>query len=350
MLWSPINQSRLLGERPNLLEIRYRNGIDPFAAAPSPPFTTQDYNVGRVHVGPSWTALISPYTSRASDWEFSAPASDRARRWWPSEHMQRDRGLIAIAEWQEQYWRRADSIVLAVAARVPQSLSTTTKSVGVHLLRSRGPDATAVVAERIVAGDSTVTLSGLIPADSTVLSLELTGHGVLRSDARVRFAALTPTTLRTMSPGDVALSAPALFQARSDGERIGSAESAVRQLLPSTTLRSGRRIGLFWESYGFSDRDEVDITVQVHRLDSPGRFERIAASLGLREPESTGTEIRWREPHPGTLRPFSGTVPIHGRSVMLNLAGLRAGDYVVAVSMRTNNGRSASSVRHFQIE
>ena len=213
-------------------------------------------------------------------------------------------------------------------------------------MRSTAPAVIATVAQRTRA-DSVVRLSGILPVDSLVLSLELIGR---LHDARVRFAAQSPGPLRNLPRGTVALSTPALLHVRSGAEPVAHADSAIALLLASTTLRAERRMGLFWESYGFADTEAVDISVQVHRLDTPGRFERITASLGLTDRESSGTEIRWRETRPGTPADSTGPVSIHGRSVLLNLSGLRTGAYVVAVTVRTLDGRSASSVRHFDVE
>ncbi len=351
MVWSAINQGRVVGTPPNQTRIRYRTGIDPFEAAPSPPFTTQEYNFGRVHLGPSWSALIAPFSSRSSDWEFSAPPAENPRRWWPSEHMQRDRPLVAVTEWQEQYWRRPDSIKVAVAARVPLSLSgggPFKTEISAILMRSPGPEVAVPVARQRLTGDSSIVLSGTIPSDSALLSLELTSTDIRRGDARVRFA--INNGLSALSSGAIALSTPALLRVVPGTEPATYADNAVSYLLPTTTLQGTRRVGAFWESYGFADTAAVDITVQVHRLGSPGRFERIAASLGLNDRESTGTEIRWREPRAGTPLPAASSLAIHGRSVLLNLAGLRAGAYVVAVTLRTLDGRSASSIRHFELE
>lgn len=353
MVWSAVVQSRIVGTPPNQQVIGrgYRNGIDPFESAPSPPFTTQEYPWGRTHLGPSWTALIDPFTARASDWQFTAPPGVERRRWWPSEHMRRERPLIAIEEWQAQTWRRADSLFIALAARAPEPLrgdGFVTPSIHASLIRSTGPSASSVVDDRRGRGDEVLILSGRVPTDSAVLSFELTGLGALRRDARTRFAIAVLPPLKTLNARELALSTPVLLRA---GEpRAVQADTAVAHMLPSTTIGTDRRIGVFWESYGFADDDTVDIEVRVERLDRPGRFERITASVGLGEREVSGTTIRWREPQPGVRQAGPINVPaIHSRSMTLNLTGLRPGAFALVVTLRTRDGRTASSLRHLSI-
>jgi hypothetical protein len=353
MVWSAINQGRLVGTPPNHEEIKFRNGVDRFDDAPSPPFTTQEYAADRVHVSPSWTALIDPYSARAVDWQLSAPVGENSSRWWPSEHMRRDRTLVAIEEWQEQYWRRADSVEVAIAARVPTGMiAERGYSADIHavLVRSPEPASMVTVDRRQLSGDATVHLAGMMPADSAVLSVELIGQGMLHRDARVRFAAETVASLRHFPVGTIALSTPALLRAGGDPGSIRTSKDAAEALLPSTKLRAGDRVGLYWESYGIQSTDVVDMGVQVHRIGEPRRFERIAAWLGVDGQQVVGTQIRWRETGDGSWSLSTGPVSILGRNVVLNLAGLRQGDYVVAITGRTSDGRSATSLRHFSIE
>jgi len=302
-VWSAINQGRLVGAPPNHEEIKFRNGVDPFADAPTPPFTTQEYAADRVHVSPSWTALIAPYFTRAVDWQLSAPAGENASRWWPSEHMRRDRQLLAIEEWQEQYCRRADAVEVAIAARVPPGMiAERGLSAGIQtvLIRSPEPASMVTVDRRQLSSDATVHLSGMIPADSTVLSVELIGQGTLRRDARVRFAATTVVSLQHFPVGTIALFTPALLRMAGEPGGIRTAKDAAETLLPSTKLRAREPVGLYWESYGIEATVVVDKSVQVHRVGEPRRFERIAARLGVDGKQVMGTELRWRETGAGS--------------------------------------------------
>jgi hypothetical protein len=166
----------------------------------------------------------------------------------------------------------------------------------------------------------------------------------------VRFAAETVASLKHFPVGTIALSTPALLRAGGDPGSIRTSKDAAEALLPSTKLRAGDRVGLYWESYGIQSTDVVDMGVQVHRIGEPRRFERIAAWLGVDGQQVVGTQIRWRETGDGSWSLSTGPVSILGRNVVLNLAGLRQGDYVVAITGRTSDGRSATSLRHFSIE
>lgn len=99
MFWSGHVQSRHAPppapQTPSNL-IEYIPGKAPVELAPSPPFTTQEYSFGRLHFGPSWTAVADPLRASSSDWEVAPPDLNRTREWWPTEHMRRARVRLDI--------------------------------------------------------------------------------------------------------------------------------------------------------------------------------------------------------------------------------------------------------------
>ena len=122
-------------------------------------------------------------------------------------------------------------------------------------------------------------------------------------------------------------------------------------MLGSTTLTKPRRVGIYWEAYGFTVNDTVDIEVQISREDRPGIFSRVFGAFRLGQERDANVGIRWREA-PGNSRAIhrlEGDVPMQMRSVVLDIAGLARGSYRLQISMAGTRGTAATSDRAFAI-
>lgn len=363
MVWSGINQGRFTGTGPTGRSIEFRTGIDPVESAPSPPFTTQEYSMGRVHLAPSWSALIDPYSARSIDWELNAPEKAVERKWWPSEHMRREPPLRAINDYQTQVWRRSNGLLLSIAARAPREpndRSDEPTHVESSLIWSKSPSSTRLIASALVRSDfrgmNFTILSGEVPGDSALASLEFRTGSTANGDMRTRFAIPLEMPLREMPRGSIGLSRPMLVARAPRSAKPGEfaappqhTDSAIAVMLPSTSLRASDHLAIYWESYGFKTADTVEFELHVQRVGAAGKFERIFVSLGIGDRENEGTQIRWRENTPGAVIETAAELGVHGRGVSLNLASLRPGDYFVSVTVKGTRSRTAASTRAFTI-
>ena len=343
MHWSRLVQSRRVGSR----EIRFVHGRDPITAAPSPPFTTQEYAVNRIRVTPSWAALLHPFRATTGDWELTAPADVPFREWWPPEHFRRERPLVALSDWQLGVWRRGDSVLVAAATAPPRAWHESSR-VSAALVASTAPSTFVRVAEGQTTRNEPIRMSGRRAADAALLSLELCSVSAGDGDARVRFALPYDSSLFA-PPARVAISSPVLLMTTSR-TLPETAEEIVPLLLPGTVVTEDKSVGLYWETYGLQETDSVETTLQVERLDARGVFERIGVLFSGGRSDLAGTQIRWWTPRPGASIPSAqGDPASFGRSLAINLSDLRPGQYAITVSVRAADGRSASAYRLFTL-
>lgn len=352
MHWSTIVQSRKTGPPTSTAGVRFQTGKDPIEQAPSPPLTTQEYTMGRVHLIPAWIALIDPLRAPASAWQLQAPSESEAWNWWPFEHATLPRPLHAVTEWQVQQWRRADHARLAIATQMPSLRPALaprpSDSLTANLIAAATPLAVRPIDARRTSALQPVVLAGALAFDSSVVSLELRMDAQRGVDARLRLGLTAEPPLATLAAGQVAMAQPALLAPHTSSSL--SLDSIEARLLPSTTLRAQSVVGLYFESYGFAADDSVQYTLEVERLNRPGVFERISVALGGGRGEASGTRIQWTDTRPGELLSASSQAPsVHGRYLTLSTAGLRPGDYALTVSMRSTRGAHASRSRLFQI-
>ncbi|HVO35371.1 MAG TPA: hypothetical protein VMT21_07390, partial [Gemmatimonadales bacterium] len=170
---------------------------------------------------------------------------------------------------------------------------------------------------------STGVLAGEAPWNPALLSLELYAPG---SRAVVRARGAPPA-------GDAALSGVLLFD---PAESLPADLPAALARVHAGGIPVGRRIGLYWEAYGFSPREDVPTAVTVtaaHR----SWLRRLASALGL-APKPGGVRLEWHE----TMQPTQGRL---SRALVLDLTALRAGRYRVEVTMSPPGRASVTSSR-----
>jgi hypothetical protein len=171
-----------------------------------------------------------------------------------------------------------------------------------------------------------------------LLGVEIPGD--LRTAAvRSRFSADIVAPLGALA-GAKAVSQPLLIEPPADGIGALTAEAAVARMYGSTSLARVRRIGVYWEAYGFSATDTMEIALALSREDRPGIFERVSGGFGLWGEEGGRADIRWTEVPGGgrTIVRMEGNVLVQMRSVALDLRRQRAGRYRLEVSMKTPGG------------
>jgi hypothetical protein len=178
-----------------------------------------------------------------------------------------------------------------------------------------------------------------------LLGLEVHGE-IGRNAGRTRFSSNIVPALSALA-GAKALSQPLFIDAPMTVMGGLDADDAVARMLGSTTLTRASRLGVYWEAYGFSRTDTVEITLTLQREGKPGLFERVSSGFGLWGDEGGRADVRWTElPGSGrTITRMEGDVPVQMRSVALDLRRQRAGRYKLEVSMKTPGGTAVTSER-----
>jgi len=209
---------------------------------------------------------------------------------------------------------------------------------------ARVVDATGTVGDRLI-------VESLLPGGGALLGVEIAGDTALPA-ARTRFGTLIPPALRALGTGRD-LSAPLLFDPPPNTGRTLGADSAVARMYGTTRLAAGqRRLGVYWEGYGFRATDTLDIEVEVLREGRPGMLQRVAGVFRvLGAEEQGGVGIRWRETPEVSraIRFVEGGVPVQSRSIVLGIGALSRGSYRMVVTMRSIGGAMAKGERSFAI-
>lgn len=317
-----------------------------------PPYTTFEYTHGRIHTAPSWDAVKSPFSATVASWSLNEPRDSSDVIWWPEEHFARPRPLLQLTEGQTAMFRRQDSILLSTAHVISAAQRDSLGgAASATLVTTARPSQLTIVDQRQLRDDGTALVRGFV-SDSTSLiaSMEITGTGERGADARVRFAITPPTTLRSLAAGELALSDPILTRVPANSDSLASlGDAVIGEMLGTTTLRRDtRRVGVYWESYGFRVEDSVRIAVRVDRYDDAGFLKRLGVALNLAQDPKFSIEISWREPDVAhRSRMLEGS--IQSRALVLDVSSLVPGRYELIVSVTKRTGESVASSRSFAI-
>lgn len=309
------------------------------------PYVVPEYTRGRMHTVPAAAALRAPFRAGPDAWQLAAPPGDDD--WWPAEHWARERGpLVQLPEGQLVALRRRAATRLAWAVDLdPAALGRAAgAAVQATLLHAPAPDSVAAVGRGTGRVGGTLVVDAAVPAGAALVGVEVpaeAGHAA----ARTRFGVEVPPPLSALGAGR-ALSPPLLFDPPADAAATLDAEAVVPRMLGSTVL-GARRVGIYWEAYGFAADDTVDLDVRIEREGRPGLLARIAGAL-LPGPDDRGAvAVRWREA-PGSSRALQrreGSVPVQMRSVVLDVSRLERGRYTLTLTVLRAGGGAASSAR-----
>jgi hypothetical protein len=313
----------------------------------------REYSRDRLHTLPLAHALASPFFQVAfDDWRLNAPRDDPDDdEWWPVEHYARDRSRIeGLPQGQLAMLRRSDATRLAWAADLDAKV----------LARADGEvvNATFFQSREVATIDSSGAFRGRIGRPLLVdvrtqpgvafVAVEIAGDSA-RPAARTRFGVEIPPTLATLA-GGTAVSQPILFDPPADVRAIIDADSAVHRMYGTTTFVRERRLGVYWEAYGFSARDTVQIELSMSREDRPGILERVGDVLHIGRQDANSVNILWREVPRSSraVHRMEGTVPVGMHSLVLDFSRLSRGTYNLQVTVKAarsgrNGDRSTSS-------
>lgn len=317
-----------------------------------PPYTTFEYTRGRLHTAPAWEVVHNPFSATITSWSLNEPRDSSDIVWWPEEHFARPRPLLQLTEGQTALFRRLDGILVATAHAITKAQRDSLGGASLAtLVTSPQPSRLTIVDRRPLRDGQTAMLRGLVSDSASVIaSVEMVGAGDSTADARIRFAITPPTALRSLPQGGLALSDPILTRVPPNTDALATlGDSLIDQMLGTTTLRADtRRVGVYWESYGFRIEDSVRIAVRVDRYDDSGFLRRLGAALNLVGDPQFGIEISWQEPDvPDRARALDAF--IQSRALVLDMTSLVPGRYELIVSVTKRSGESVASSRTFHI-
>ncbi len=311
---------------------------------------------------PDAGAPIAPYSSlqmpRAQDLAASCEKRDslapaRGEVWWPLERMPVREEFASLTEHQMVFFRRPCNVLAVIATQFDDADAElrdrfAMESAPLLLVRSPRPDSGEIISTSGMATDGRLAIVGVIPSQPALLGVEMhvpTPHAM---SARLRTGVEPPPPLAELPPGSIALSAPALF--RVVGADLPNTVAALlTKLMPTTRIRKGASVGLFWETYGIPKGDSVSFAVTITRTTGRSLLERVGRAV-LRRPLPPGElSVGWQTQDTPNAAPVLG-VPIVARSITLNLRELRPGSYVLSIEAVSGSREAVSETRLFTIE
>lgn len=316
---------------------------------------TAEYPQDRLHVVPDWRAIQDPLKATADAWQLNMPTLTRdeepAVQWWPAEHYARAAGPIRQLSDQTAMLRRDGRILLATASELPLAgLQLGTDDSSVVLIRTTGPNAIESLPHTTYKNLRAVVVVAPIPAQPAIVGTELRAAKPGDLSARTRFAVAPPQPLDAVRPGEKLISDPILIGAE-DGPVPGP-ETALHYMLGSVRVR-GAKVGLYWETYGWTEKDSVDVAVVIARHEPVSKLRRLGMLVRLAHDINGSVAVRWSEPQPGhSAWTVPSSVPIQARSVRLDLSRLEPGQYTVTVLVNNHASTVApvSASREFVFE
>jgi hypothetical protein len=293
---------------------------------------TTEYPQDRIHTVPVWTAIADPFKAPATAWQLNMPqikeSEEAVVQWWPEEHYAPARGHIAQLPDQTVLLRRDDHVVLATASE----LRFNNKDIKLDpnaavLIRTTSPDSIEKLQRHVARNATSLVLTARLPAGPAVVGTEvLAPRG--ETSVRTRFGVTPPATLSALKPGEAAISDPVLLATT---EGANGAEGALDQMLGSTVVH-GKKVGLYWETYGYGPGDSVDVAFIITRTEKLSVFRKLGMKLRLAHDINGSVAVRWTEPQAGhDSWTIPSKVPIQARVVTLDLSQLEPGHYSVQV-------------------
>ena len=312
---------------------------------------TAEYPQDRVHTIPKWTAFIDPFHATGDAWQLNMPLlkenSEPVLQWWPNEHYAPSRGNIAQLRDQTVMLRRDDDVMLATASELRFSRRPIeADTAAAVLVRTTSPDSIQRLPRRAVRNANALVVTGRIPSAPAVIGTEvLAPRGEL--SLRTRFGIVPPTPLSALKPGEAAISEPVLLSA---GESPDGPDAALGRMLGTTEVRA-RKIGIYWETYGYAAGDSVSLALIVTRTEKLSAFRKLGMKLRIAHDINGSVAANWSEPQAGRDSwTIPSRVPIQARTVVLDLSQLEPGHYSVQVQAARPGGLPVTATREFVIE
>jgi hypothetical protein len=223
-------------------------------------------------------------------------------------------------------FRRADSLMVAVAGTLDGSPLAEANEASAYLILSDGPDSFPVQLSSEVHERRAVFLAQT-PPERYVASFEILSELGMGRHRQM----LGP--LATQGPG---VSDLLLYELVGDHEP-DSLLIAAGMMLGEAVLEPGDRPGVYWETYGAGAGEPVTFELEVRR-EGGGILDRVVRMVSGGE-EGRG-RLSWTEPSPG---------PVFRNAVVLDLEGLGEGRYVLRLRASWPGQESLETERAFAV-
>jgi hypothetical protein len=243
-------------------------------------------------------------------------------------------GFAPIERVQLARFRRGDTTLSVAAFDLTSDSIFATHPSDVRLAVVRDPETPAEI-ERVAAVGPRGVLIVRSVWRPAVLSLEVLGVDTARA-ARARAMAAPDPAGTPGGLSDLLLLSPVEALPR-------SLETALPQALSSMVVRTGQRVGLYWEMYDRPDTSTpAEVAVTVMKAKAKGDELYPLGRPWCPYMAESPVRLRWREER--------GAHPAGpARAVMLDLRALSRGRYMVSVQTRAGERPTACSTREFWV-
>lgn len=314
------------------------------------PYSAPEYGTRRTSTIPSGRAVRSPLSVIDDDFELHAPRGS-VHNWWPQEHFRHPGGVIVAFRYPQHALLRRDNAALLMMAgdlRGGALDAVRGRSLESHLVLSRSTTHRELVEKTTVRGGDRVVMQTPLTSPAIAgLEVRVAMEGV--AAARTRLGVSVIPTLTALSAGSCALSDPILV--RPEMTLQSPARALSDNMLGSIALDDPARVGIAWESYGFTPGDTVRVGIRVERVVEVGALRSLAMRVRLASDPRSSVRISWQEPDPSRAGAAlqSGNKAIVLRHLTIDVSRLDAGDYRATVDMERAGCKVSSNVREFRI-
>jgi hypothetical protein len=317
---------------------------------------SREYFRPRYHSTPDFSSAADIRTVGDTPIDMSAPWVPRWQAfdqyWWPIEHFPRA-GSLSTADYQATALRRKHGplVVVATDPVSPRLGPAALESFTIELVAMRSPADSARQSSAPARRENTgAVLSTLATTPGLqVISAEVVDQERDSATAtRARFALEVPPGIDSLGPNEIAVSDLMLFAPSVSLDSLPTdTHSATLRMYPTTTLRD-KRVGVFFELYGTTASDSVDLSLTVVRNGGPGILRRFGARLGLAGRGADSLTLRWETGRgaTGSSAQVIDGARVSMRAIVLNLSTLDEGSYTLAITAR-RAGSAAVGRREF---
>lgn len=315
------------------------------------PYTVKEYSPDRTALVPAFVALEDPFALDSSHYDLRNPDLRSPDAWWPHEHMQLNIDLRPMQTGQDIVLRRDSANRYLVAVDDPLRGHTTSAApVQAALVGGQSEGTLRVIAESEVTLGDVLRFDGRIGGDPLVASAEVFVGVQPLSALRLRYGLRPPPVLEALPTDSVALSPPLFLRMPRGGAAVPmDPESAIGAMAGTRTFPKTVPLVFYWESYGLTPTDTVQVSVTVRRDDERSTTRVVGSSLGLVSALRDSISVRWTEPDGRHLMVVPGTRMIVGRALSLDMSTLPAGDYALSVQVEHAAKGTARSSRRFTL-
>jgi hypothetical protein len=302
------------------------------------PLSSKEYFTDRTALLPNFAAIRDPFSLLPEHYLLTNPDLSEPDRWWPQEHMWLPYTIAPLDSGQSLMLRRDSSITYQHSIDDPLRKldSAATGPSRAFLMGGTSANDTRELSNALIAKDLTLRLGATLTSNPIVLSTEI-HHRTLNEPAlRLRMGVHPPPTLRDMRAGDVAMSMPVFLRLPNRSMPLPTEEAEIKRYMAGSTQFSQNEVlALYWESYGLTPGDTVQVDLRIRRIDDRNVLRVIGAMFGVVASHRDSVSIKWTEPDGSrATKLLPADVPIIARTVAIDITGIAPGEYSALIEMR----------------